>query len=335
MALSSKSTDTVMRLAGLAALLFHVAATQAQTASWIAPTEGYVYDAASQSIRPVDGFIGSAVLGPAIVGGLDWASVAPNRKSALVRRAGVLLWIPDLSAPRQSQEISQVPLAEQALWASDSSRVVIADGHDVYWFSNFGAKPSLDAKWALGLPGARRINTGSLPWSLLAADASANRVLLARRVGATGQLRVASMAAAPLSIPFSGTPVAAAFLPGGTRAFVADGSNHQIVQFQSLDGIPVSGVFLAFEHPVAMATSGDGSRLFVADSAASVVRIFDSATGALISELAADEVPASLTVFGADRFILNPTAIRAPASQPLLLLDTSVTPKVLFIPRGN
>lgn len=322
-------------MAGIAALLFCVAAATAQTASWTAPTDGYIYDAATQSIRPVDGFIGSAVLGPAILDGLDWASVAPNRKSALIRHAGSLAWIPDLGSPAQSRQLSQIPVPVQALWASDSGRVVLlTSGNELYWLGDFGAQPSVQARWNLE-SAARRVNRNSVNWVLLATDVSANRVLLARFGNGVGQLRVASAATAPMTIPFAGTPVAAAFLSGGTAAFVADGISRDVVQILGLDSVPVSGTFLSVDQPSAMATSVDGKRLFIADSATSMVRIFDSGSGALLAELTADEVPASLTAFGPDSFILNAASSDASASQPLLLLDTSVAPKILFIPRGN
>jgi len=74
------------------------AQTGAQSGNWTAPSGGYFYDSTNRSIRSLTGIIGSAVQGPSVATGIDWASVAPNQTSALAQQNGSQIWIPDLSA---------------------------------------------------------------------------------------------------------------------------------------------------------------------------------------------------------------------------------------------
>ncbi len=81
------------------------AAMLAQSVTWSAPAGGFVFDRLTGSIRPVTGFVGAAVLGPAVFTGIEWAAIAPNQKSALLSRTTGLLWIPDLTAPDRVQSV--------------------------------------------------------------------------------------------------------------------------------------------------------------------------------------------------------------------------------------
>src|SRR5258708_35637070 len=60
------------------------------------PTSGLIYDSASRSIRPILGLAGGAHLGSAIVSDLDYASIAPNGRSALVVESGQVALIRDV-----------------------------------------------------------------------------------------------------------------------------------------------------------------------------------------------------------------------------------------------
>jgi hypothetical protein len=331
-------------------LVLYSGTATAQTGTWTPPFSGYVHDAINRSIRPVTGFIGAAVLGPSVADGIDWVSMAPNQKSALAERNGSRIWMPDLSLAGTWQNLDRTPLARQAIWATDSSRaVILAEGAQVFWLDIINSVPVPESSWTLerysriGSPRPQPLRIGlgrdETVWSLLAADSSADKVLLASRTGENWQIWLASTTLPPLRIPFSGHPVAAAFAAGAGGVFVADAASHSIVRIQNLEMAPVlTSVFSSevyVNDPAALVLSSDGNRLFVADRTDKMIRVIDL-SGNLKAELPSDVAPVSLTNVSPDRFLVNAGQDAGhDAGQPLYVLDTGVIAKVSFVPRGE
>lgn len=320
----------------------------AQTAAWAAPSSGYVYDPASLSIRPVAGFVGSAMAGPSIADGITWVSVAPNQQSALATQNGSDVWIPNLGSAGSTQPLKTIPRPRQAIWSADSSQaVVLAQNNQLIWLTSFNSGPVVLSSWNLepysrvasSSNRARSIERQGV-WSLLAADTSANQVLLSLHVGETWQLWVASSAIPPSNIPFTGNPVAAVFAQGVAGAFIADAAGHRIVQINELQANPVLATIVSspdyVNDPSAMALSSDGKRLFLADHTDSVVRIFAVGSGNLadnaslvpVASIPTYIAPVSLTAFSTDRFQMN----SASELQPFYFLDTGISFKLTFVP---
>jgi hypothetical protein len=322
-------------LCGLIVLTVQAGTSTAQTATWTAPASGYVYDQVNRNIRPVAGYLGSATLGPSVLGEVDWASIAPNRKSALIRRNAAVVWIPDVGKPSQAQDLEGIPFAEQLFWASDSSQaVMLATEGQLVWLTNFGSSPSAGAKWSLEADSPKARVRERLRWSILATDSAAGKVLLASNFGDKWQLWLASPTMPPASIPFSGIPVAAVFASGSATVFVADAASHQIDQINGLSANPVSTPLLTsavyVNHPAGLALSADDSRLFIADPATNLIRVFDSGSGAFVTELPAASAPRSVNLYASGLFLLGSSP---PA--PFLFLDTSASARVVFVPRGE
>jgi hypothetical protein len=81
-----------------------------------------------------------------------------------------------------------------------------------------------------------------------------------------------------------------------------------------------------------MVLSADSKRLFVVNDAGHSIRIFDSGTGALLTDLAIEGSPASLISISPTRFMLYGVTS---TNGPLLFLDTTEPARVLFVPRGE
>jgi hypothetical protein len=303
----------------------------AQTLSWSAPSSGFVYDSLTSSLRPVVGFIGSAYLGPFVLDSVDWASLAPNRQSALARRGGDFVWIADLRAPDHLLSLAATVAApQQALWAADSSRAVLlsADSTQLIWLSGFDANPSIEANWTL--------DSGSTGWTLLAANTSCETVLLAAQISGGWQIWLASKTAAPVVAASSGHPTAAVFSSSGASAFVTDVDLRRILLLHDLDSAPGVTPILSdnprLADPVGIALSPDEARLFIVDRTDKMVRIFSSADGALQAEWPVDVAPSFLARVAPHRFLLNQ---RGSATQPLFFLDTGDPARVSFVPVGE
>lgn len=307
----------------------------AQAPHWNAPSTVYVHDAVGKTIRPLAGVIGSTYPGPVLLDGVEWASFALNHKGALVCRAGILAWIPDLSAPNLSGDfasysLANVPLPQRAIWASDSTQAVAlaAGSPRLVWLGQFSASPHIVAGWDL--------DGSQTQWSLLAADASANQTLLASQSGDSAQLWFVSPTKAPVRIAGFNRPVAAVIASGGTTAFVADAATHQILLVHGLNGTPTVVPFVASEQyvadPVGLALSGDGTQLFLADGSGKVIRVFQARTGAVGAELPLQAAPLSFTPISANLFLLDG---RTQKEQPFLFLDTRADGRVFFVPAGR
>jgi hypothetical protein len=336
-----RSYSVRIALAGLG-LILHPGTVNSQTGTWTVPASGYVLDSVSQSIRPVQGFVGAAVLGSSVFGEIDWASLAPNQKSALAERNGFLIWIPDLAAPERWQTLDRLPEVQQAFWAADASRAaLLTKGDQLIWLTNFNSAPVPLSTWNLVRSGRPGLPREQVAWTILAADSAADKVLLAARTGQTWNLWLASASEPPVKIRFSGHPVAAAFSPKDGGVFVADAVSHRIVQIQNAGTTPILTDLISSElllkDPAAMVLSADGNRLFVADHTDKMIRVISSGAGgtgpaALLAELPTDTAPDSLTILAPDRYILNADDT---GSQPLFLLTTGPVSGVSFVPRGQ
>ena len=330
------------RIATLVGLVILTTPAMAQTPAWNVPASGYVYDPLNRDIRPIAGFLGSAVLGSSVVGGIDWASVAPNQNSALLQQGAAMVWISSLAAPDQTQSLDGMPVTQQILWASDSSRaVMLADRSRLVWLNGLNSPTAAAPTWHVDTLSALYGRGEGTTWSLLAADAASDKVLLTSRSGSQRQLWMASAGKSPVLIPFSGQPAAAVFAAGGSTFFIADTAASQIVQFSGLGSAPLDSTMssaplltsaLYVNDPAGLALSTDGSRLFIADHATSIIRVFDSTSGTLISELTSDAAPQALTAFAPGIFLLNSGNL---PPGPFLFLNTSSPSSVLFVPRGE
>ena len=326
-------------LAGLLCFAAGAGSLGAQTASWTAPADGYVYDAVSLAVRPVAGFIGSAVLGAPVLSGVKAAFLAPNQKSAIVVRDDAPVWFPDLGSVGQSQILTGVPSIRQVSWAADSTRAVVLAGDGrLLWLNNLAdpaGTPVIENALVLE-NSAGMASGGFFAWNLLAADSTANRVLVTSRTLGGTKLWLAAPNASPAAIAFAGNPAFGVFASGSASAFVADTAGRQIVRLGGLDGVPASTVLpvppLYVEGTVGVALSSDDSRLFIADRGTKTVHVMDGAGGALLADLEVDSVPFSLTPYGSGRFIVNSGNLPA---QPFLFLDTGSPAKILFVPRSE
>jgi DNA-binding beta-propeller fold protein YncE len=307
----------------------------AQSSRWEAPSTVFVHDSVGKTIRPLVGRVGSSYPGPVLLDGVDWASFAPNHKSAILSRGGALAWVPDLSAPDLAVNVStysplEVPLVQQVIWSADSIRAAtLAAGLPrLIWLGHFDSSPRVEANWDLdGSQGN---------WSLLATDSLAKQALLASNEGDSWRLWIASPTKAPVVITGLTRPVAAVFSKGGTIAFVADAATHQILQISALTTSPlvvpvgVSNEYVA--DPVGIALSTDGSRLFLADGTGKTIRVFHTGTGVLSAELPLQMAPHSLTAYSSNSFLLGG---RDRKDQPFYFLDTRADGRVFFVPVGQ
>ncbi|HMD50733.1 MAG TPA: hypothetical protein VKG79_16595, partial [Bryobacteraceae bacterium] len=114
-----------------------------QTAGLSGPVEGFTFDPPTASLRAVIGFPGAASFGPAILGGVEWASVAPQRDYALAFQNGNFLVVSGLSSGTVSTlavpGVTRVP--ESVSWSGDGTLAVLSSS-SAEWLQTVSGLPS-------------------------------------------------------------------------------------------------------------------------------------------------------------------------------------------------
>lgn len=88
------------------------------------PDSGLVYDPPTQSLRSIAGLIGAARMGDAIVQEVEWASVAPNGRTAFYRKGGKILSLTPAGQVKEAP-ISQVADPEEVFWGAGSGTALL------------------------------------------------------------------------------------------------------------------------------------------------------------------------------------------------------------------
>src|SRR5687768_16217534 len=100
-----------------------IIACSAQDIRLSGPITGLVFDQPSQSLRQVVGMPGAALLGQAILSDVDWASVAPSGRVAIVMRQGEVRLFSATADPAEAIIQGAVISPLYSAWAADSSTV--------------------------------------------------------------------------------------------------------------------------------------------------------------------------------------------------------------------
>ena len=294
------------------------------------PVSGVVYDAVSQSIRPILGLPGGAHLGPPTYSGLDYASVAPNGDLALAVIKGRVLLIRGLfEQPSASIIEGAIANPDRILWAKDSSAALLssAEGAGVQRLSNLRDTPRVDDP--ISLPP----EAGSL--STVAADGSARRVVAGMRGASGGGVYLISEYGNVSLLAAIGDPTAVAFTPDGQDVYVADGASNQIFAIRSIaEGASVAlaldsraGVF----DPIGLAVTS--AQLFVVSRAQRTVRAYSLPALTPVSESQLDEEPQGIEPIPSSS--LYRLTARRKLEDVLLLIDAGAGTPAFFVPAGE
>ena len=130
-----------------------IIACSAQDIRLSGPITGLVFDKPSQSLRQVVGMPGAAVLGQPILSDVDWASVAPSGRVAIVMRQGEVRLFSAAADPVEVIIQGTVNSPLYSAWSADSSAVALysAAGSSVQWvrFIHQGpvADPAIPIAW--------------------------------------------------------------------------------------------------------------------------------------------------------------------------------------------
>lgn len=292
------------------------------------PITGLVYDAPSKSLRQILGMPGAARLSSPLLSDVDWATVAPDGRTAVVLRQGAG-WL--VSSKNIGQDSAGTPIhglldsPQFSSWAEDSSSLVLYSNANRALQRVRLNVEAVEADPATPLSGVDGDVTA------MAADKASGVVVIT--VAGVGVHLVGASGNATLLVATADAS-AIALEPGGKTLWVADRAGTQLVQVTQLGLSPESQVLISDPEKLAdisaLGLSFDQQRLYLANRATQLLYQFDR-SASLLSESVALDAPANL-LLPLGRSSLRLLGQRNKLGEPLYLLDERSGPGLFFVP---
>jgi hypothetical protein len=271
------------------------------------PGSAYFHDKPSRAILELRGYAGATTLGPAVVEDVDVAFVAPNGRTAVIRREEGYFWVHDLAQPANAVAISLQPF-DQAAWSADSKI-----------FAAYQTESGLVERVRLGesqeplafSAGLRRL-VMNRDGSEMAAAAADNRLI--RYAGSSGVREIPGISVRSLS--FALTSNHTIFAIDEVAGAVVELSDNQTRVLATADQIG--------SQPLEVISLGGGDLSILTRDALILIRL----DGSVIRRETLD------SEFGQPRQIspLSFLSARSASGEPLYLLDFSREASLYFVP---
>jgi WD40 repeat protein len=239
------------------------------------PITGYFYQSASRSIRPILGVPGSAVVSDPVVTDLQFGSVSPDGRWALVERSDGAAMVRLAARPEEIPLPAVIPEINLAVWSS-SGRVLIVGSS-----SGKLLQPLLLSgnQWSPEAP----LDLSGLPGTLSAIGASydGSQCAIGLMDSAEGGIYFVSNGAPVLVAP-APLPVKIAFSATGARYYAAGSTAGVIDVFEGAKHVGALTLAPDSDTPpeiAALALSADGKHLFATAKDVPSLWAFDLASG--------------------------------------------------------
>ena len=306
--------------------IFSVGSLAAQTPV-TGPTEGFIFDLPTNSLRAIVGILGSASLGPAILPKLDYASVAPQKNYAIAFQDGRCLIVSGLD----SEQVTTTTLSgefsapEGIAWSGDGSVAVLYSrtGNWVRTISDLPVSPNAASLLDLSSLG------GAL--STVAADLHGEHVVIGITGDNAGVFQIASDQSFLPLVPVA-KPISLAFADDRRQLYIMDGELMQLTEFNLADSTSQAWRINELEDPIAFRPARDAAQrqvIYVAGRGDRSLVVYDSSTHEVIGRVSLAFQPSSIEILGRDSYLLRP---RASFDDPLWSFRNSAQPMVYFVP---
>ena len=299
---------------------------RAEQAFLSGPVEGYLFDAPTHGIHAVRGFPGSASLGPAILEGLDYASIAPHKNYGIAFKDGGCMLVFSL----ESDPVSTVPIPgalgrpDAVTWSGDGT-VAVLYSRTSNWIQTITNLPDAPVF-------SEPVDASSLggTLSVVASDLRGNNLA----VGINGQSPGAFlMTPGQGFLPLLETaPVALAFSSDGSRLYALDASTMQLWDISVSDLSSQSFTLDGLAEPFAIRSVLDpasGPTLYIASRTDQLLRIYDLAAHQTVADIPLDFQPTGIDELGRSSFIVSS---RTESRDPLWLFTSAPQRAVYFVP---
>jgi hypothetical protein len=296
--------------------------------SWSGPTEGFVFDSPTNSIRPIVGMPGAAYLGLSVLNNLDAAWIAPSKQHGIATQSGQVLLVSSLGSnpPITTVLNGVVGQPEGVRWSADGSVAVLysASGSWIQRLTNLPDSPSAGPSTDLSALGG--------VVSAVASDAQGRRVLIGIRSQTAGGVYLASDDQAPQFRTAMTDPSALAFSDNTDIQYAADRATGQLFELRNSGATPILTADQGAADTVAIRSGADsrGQRLFfLASRAGQAIRVYDAASYAKLDEIALETPPAGLDPLGDNSLLI---AARTRDGDAVWLLSRKPPVAVYFVP---
>jgi hypothetical protein len=311
-------------------LLGLASTASAQQITLSGPVEAYTFDLPTGSLRAVIGFPGSASFGPALLDGIDFASVAPHKNYAIAHQGDTWLLVSGLG----SDQIFTSSLAglngqpDGIVWSGDGSVAVFFSraGNWVRSVTGFPDNPSAAASVDLASLG------GQL--AAVAADKSGKQIAVAMHGDAPG-VYLMTDGQPFVSVLQLANPVALTFSEDGATLFAIDAGALQLSVFHPAGFDSQTLALEGFTEPFAVRAARDAQSrevVYVAGRGDRLVREYEVSSQQSLADVWLDFEPTGLDDFGRGSFVV---ASRAKDTDPLWLFSRVPQPGVFFVPAAQ
>ena len=307
-------------------VIFSIGSLAAQTPV-SGPTEGFIFDLPTNSLRAIVGFLGSASLGPAILPKLDYASVAPQKNYAIAFQDGRCLVVSGLDSEHVTTTAlpGAFSVPESVAWSGDGSVAVLYSrtGNWVRTISDLPISPNAASFLDLSSQG------GAL--STVVADLHGEHVVIGITGDNAGVFQVASDQSL-LPLVSVSKPISLAFTDDGRKLYIIDGDSVQLSEFNLADSTSQTWRLNELEDPIAVRLARDAAQrqvIYVAGRRDQALLVYDSSTHEVVGRVSLTFQPSGIEILGRDSYLLRP---RASFDDPLWSFRNSAQPMVYFVP---
>ncbi|HEY3443497.1 MAG TPA: hypothetical protein VGK29_22250 [Paludibaculum sp.] len=311
----------------LLTLAVAAASSLAQDSNLAGPVSGLLVDEQARSIRPILGMPGSAYAGDAAVTAFDFASAAPDGRSALVSRAGSLYLVRRLdgATPAWRELSSESATFSRAAWSGSSETLAVVNttANRLEFWIDLSNEPKLAS--TIDLAGI----TGDV--AALAVDKDAQYAFAATQGADGSALYLLKAGGEPRMI--AQLSRAGGLLLSAGALYASDRGRNEVLRVTNWSSSPEVTTIASSGHgvndPVGVALSADGGTLYIASAGVNQLLGFDIAAGVVKASLDLEFQPTRLERMGANGLLLLERGL--PGEAPAQVLDP-VALKVYFIP---
>ena len=294
------------------------------------PVEGFVFDKPTGSFRALNGFLGSASFGPAIMSGeelFEAGFVAPRKDFGLGFLKGKGTLLTDLGGAPGSIDLGEGMLAPDGVaWSGDASMAVLFSKKDA-WIQTISGLPSAPR---LG----NRISVAPLgPIGSVAVHAS-GPVVFATAGENAGIYRLASDAAFEPIVRLA-KPTSLSFSETGDRLYALDATLGRLLSISMRDFTADSSPLSGLASPVAVFPGLDAAKRRVIYAAGNgdweqpLLVAYDAETLVALASAELNFQPTLIEPLGRNSFLLRS---RADIGDPLWSFANTEQPSVFFVP---
>lgn len=291
------------------------------------PVSGLLVDQQSRSIRPILGMPGSAHAGDASVTAFDFASVAPDGRSALIARDGSLYLLRrmDGMTPVWRELRSDSGTISGAGWSEDSESlgIVNATTNRLELWGSLSSDPKQGGTVDITSLTDRVVS--------VAVGKDASYAFAATQGADDGALYLLSPGSEPrMILPLSRS---GGLLLSADALYVTDRGRSEVIRVTNWAENPAVATIASsgngVSDPVGVVLSADRKTLYVASAGVNQVLGFDVASNAVNATFDLDFQPTRLEHFGTGNLLLLEKGV--PGEAPAQVLDSAAR-KVFFIP---